>query len=85
MPNPLPTREQTVGEIAREFASFNTEPLWLRDRPPDSRAAWTFFRMKRADPGQSPIDSVRIPKIRAMRREVESLPQPERAWTFLLL
>ena len=47
-PKPLPTRDQTVGEIAREFASFNTEPLWLRDRPTDSPAAWTFFRMKRA-------------------------------------
>ena len=79
------TRDQTVGEIARQFALFNTEPLWLRDRPTNSPAAWTLFRMKRAIQRQSPADPVRIPKIRALRREVEALPQPQRAWTFLLL
>ena len=85
IPKPLPTRDQTVGEIARVFASLNTEPLWLRDGPTDSPAAWIFFRMKRAVQGQSPVDPARIPKIQALRHEVEALPQPERAWMFLLL
>jgi hypothetical protein len=85
IPKPLPTRNQTVGEIAGMFASFRTEPLWLPDRITDSPTAWTFFRMKRAVQGRSPVDPGRIPKIRALRREIEALPQPERAWTFLVL
>jgi hypothetical protein len=79
------SRQQTVAKIARMFALIGAAPLRSQHGALDSPAAWVFFRLQRATQGQSPIDPARIPKIQAIRREVEALPQPERAWTFLLL
>ena len=77
--------EQSVGEIASWFTSFCSPDAWKEEQQRGYSAAWFRFKLQRASQGSSPLRPDRISRIRDVRRQVDLVPQPDRAWILLSL
>lgn len=99
----MPTRDNTVGEVARAVVKFYMEPAGYYygiagsgSNPGFKQyfethgqrkycASWFRVKLKRACTGCSPTDKSRITKIREVRKQIDSIAEPDRYWTLLWL
>jgi len=77
--------EQSVGRIASLFTSSYSPDTWKEDQQRGYSAAWFRFKLARASQSTSPIRPDRISRIREVRRQIDLVPQPDRAWILLSL
>jgi len=65
------------------YAGF--EQYWAARQHRKYCAAWFLVQLGRAGQGSRPTPAERLPKIRAVRRRIDRIPEPDRTWTFLWL
>ncbi len=81
----LVPRPQSVGELASLLTRFYTPETWKEDQERGYSALWFLFKLERATQSTSPIRPERIPRVREVRRQIELVPQPDRALILLSL
>jgi hypothetical protein len=90
---PQDYHEQTVGQVATVMVKWWLEPTghqardfaayWAPRKDRTQCAGWYAARLLRATGGISPFQKEREERVRAVRAEVDKLPQPDRDWTLL--
>lgn len=78
-------KSQTVGEVARQLSGPYSPAFWWQHRKRGYSAAWFRFKLMRAGQGTTPTPADRIAKIRAVRKQIDGVPMPDRAWILLFL
>lgn len=92
---PGEVQRQTVGQVAERMLRFALEPSGYQlsdlDKYFESRkgrtnwASWYSFRFLRAYQGVTPFQKERAASMKALRKDIDRLPQPDRDWILLYL
>ncbi|WP_166831125.1 HEAT repeat domain-containing protein [Thalassoroseus pseudoceratinae] len=102
-PEPMPTKPQTVGDVAKQAVDFylrkagygygitgsrnnpGFDHYWQRRKDRTWCTSWFAVRLARATQSTSPIPSHRMDRIRAVRRQIDEVPEPERTIVLMAL
>jgi hypothetical protein len=92
-PDPQDLHAQTVGQIAEVFVRFWLAPAgytseefnqyWARHKDRLFCACWFEAKYRRVSQQISPFRAERADQMRALRREIDRLPELDRDWTLL--
>jgi RNA polymerase sigma factor (sigma-70 family) len=92
---PQDFKEQTVGDVAAQLVNCwlyaagytvkDFESYWGARKDREFCASWFLVRFNRAGQGTSSFDKKRAPLIRAIRKDIDALPETDRDWVLLWL
>lgn len=88
-----PMERQTVGNVAATFLDFYVGPTecedfkeyWAARKDRKFCVNWFQIQLARASQGITPAPEERHDRIRAVRKRIDEVPMPERAWILLRL
>jgi hypothetical protein len=91
---PEEVEAQTVGQVAERMLRFALEPAgyqvgdldkYIESRKDRAWASWYSFRFLRAYQGVHPFQKECAASMKALRKDIDRLPQPDRDWIVLYL